>query len=251
MGKVTTSWQSSAKWYGRITKDKGHYYHEHVVIPKTLDLLSLSQDSNLLDLGCGSGVLGRQVMRSVKYTGVDISEELIRVAKKEDKNTSHKYLNLDVTSLQTFYEAFSHVSMILSFQNMRSPQGAIKNAYKHLEENGILLLVLNHPMFRIPRQSSWEIDPRKKTQYRRIDKYLSKMEIPINTNPSDRNSPITLSFHYPLWLISKMLKVDGFVIELIEEWSSDKESIGRAAKMENRARDEFPLFMAIKARKVS
>lgn len=248
--KSSTSWQGSAKWYGRITKDKGHYYHEHVVIPKTLDLLSLSQNSNLLDLGCGSGVLARYLTKSVKYTGVDLSENLIKTAKKEDKNSSHKYLNLDATTPQTFHETFSHATMILSFQNMRSPQGAIKNVYKHLEENGVLVLVLNHPMFRIPRQSSWEIDPLKKTQFRRIDKYLSKMEIPINTNPSDRNSPITLSFHYPLWLISKMLKVDGFVIELIEEWSSDKESFGSAAKMENRARSEFPLFMAIKARKI-
>ena len=72
------------------------------------------------------------------------------------------------------------------------------------------------------------------------------MEIPINVNPSDRNSEITMSYHFPISDYSKMLKEAGFAIDLIEEWTSDKESVGRAGRMENRARAEFPLFMAIK-----
>jgi hypothetical protein len=46
-----------------------------------------------------------------------------------------------------------------------------------------------------------------------------------------------------------MLRNAGFVITRIEEWTSDKESEGKAAKQENRARAEFPLFMAIQALK--
>jgi hypothetical protein len=48
-----------------------------------------------------------------------------------------------------------------------------------------------------------------------------------------------------------MLKDAGFAIDVIEEWTSDKESEGRAARMENRSRSEFPLFLAIKAFKKS
>lgn len=73
------------------------------------------------------------------------------------------------------------------------------------------------------------------------------MEIPINVNPSDKNSETAMSYHFPISEYSRMLKEAGFVIELIEEWTSDKESQGRAAKMENRSRAEIPLFMAIKA----
>jgi hypothetical protein len=39
------------------------------------------------------------------------------------------------------------------------------------------------------------------------------------------------------------------VIEKIEEWVSDKKSTGPMAKMEDRARDEIPMFMAILATK--
>lgn len=76
------------------------------------------------------------------------------------------------------------------------------------------------------------------------------MDIPINMNPSDRGSEVTMSYHFPLSSYSKMLKDAGFVIELIEEWTSDKESQGKAARMENRSRSEIPLFLAIKAKKL-
>ena len=71
------------------------------------------------------------------------------------------------------------------------------------------------------------------------------MNIPIRMNPSDPQSAQTMSYHFPISDYSKMLKDAGFVIELIEEWTSDKESVGRAGKMENRSRSEIPLFMAI------
>lgn len=76
---------------------------------------------------------------------------------------------------------------------------------------------------------------------------MSPMTIPINMNPSDKSSEVTMSYHYPISAYSKMLNAAGFAIELIEEWTSDKESEGRAAKMENRSRAEIPLFMAILA----
>jgi len=128
---------------------------------------------------------------------------------------------------------------------MKSAEMAIKNAISKLKTGGKLLLVLNHPAFRIPRQSSWQIDNGNKTEYRRINKYMSNMEIPINMNPSDRNSELTWSYHYPISKITDMLNNNGLLIAKIEEWNSDKTSVGAASKMENAARSEFPLFMAI------
>lgn len=79
---------------------------------------------------------------------------------------------------------------------------------------------------------------------------MKPIEIPISTNPGkgDRSKE-TWSFHYPISAYSEMLYDNGFVIEKIEEWVSDKTSTGGAADMENKARIEFPLFMAILARK--
>lgn len=252
----TTSWQKVAPWYNKITaQGQGHYYHQHVIIPNVLRLLELnpkgkSQNSKLLDLACGNGVLAKSLPKNIDYLGIDLAENLIKTAKNEDKNFNHKYITGDITQTLTIPEDFTHAAIVLALQNIKDPQAVFKNASKHLLTGSDLVIVLNHPMFRIPRQSSWGIDTERKIQYRRVDKYMSPMDIPIRMNPSDPRSEQTMSYHYPLSAYSKMLKDAGFVIDLIEEWTSDKESEGRAGKMENRARSEFPLFMAIRAIKI-
>jgi len=153
----------------------------------------------------------------------------------------------DATKPLNIPQDFTHAAIILALQNIQNPGKALENVAKHLIKGGCLVIVLNHPAFRIPRQTSWGIDKDRKIQYRRVDKYLSPMQIPINMNPSDRGSPITMTYHNSLSAYSKMLKDAGFVIDLIEEWTSDKESEGSAARMENRSRSEIPLFLAIKA----
>jgi ubiquinone/menaquinone biosynthesis C-methylase UbiE len=246
------SWQKVAPWYNRITHGgEGHYYHEHVVIPGVLKLLNLTPNSKLLDLACGNGVLGKAISKDIEYTGVDIAPSLINEAKRTDRNPKHQYNVADVTKPLPLTDNFTHGAIILALQNIEIPTKVLQNASQYLNKNGILVLVLNHPAFRIPRQSSWGIDEDRKIQYRRVDKYMSPMEIPINMNPSDRNSPITMSYHFPISDYTKMLKDTGFAIDLVEEWTSDKESEGRAARMENRSRSEIPLFLAIKAFKKS
>jgi hypothetical protein len=128
---------------------------------------------------------------------------------------------------------------------VEDPEMAFKNAYSHLAPQGKLLIVMNHPCFRIPRQSSWGIDEAKKLQYRRIDLYMSSLKIPIQTNPGREPSSSTVSFHHPLSFYFQSLAKAGFMIETAQEWISDKKSTGAKASMENRSRKEFPLFLAL------
>lgn len=257
-----TTWEKVSPWYNKITQNSGHYYHEHIVIPGVLRLLSLdlsldphSSYPKLLDVACGTGVLGRAIPKEIDYLGVDVAPSLINEAKRTDRNHLHKYFVADVTESlisqipQITPNSFNAATLILALQNIKDPKAVFENISNLLIANGYLLIVLNHPTFRIPRQSSWGIDDERKIQYRRVDKYMSPMEIPINMNPSDRNSEKTMSYHYPLSYYSSILNDSGFLIEKIEEWTSDKESVGRASKMENRSRAEIPLFMAILAKK--
>lgn len=239
------SWQKVSSWYSKITADDGHFYHKNLILPKLLKLASLTRSSTVLDLGCGSGVLGRYINKDIRYVGIDLSKDLIDQAKRQDKSRNHKYIIGDASNFSIVDNNFSHVFFILSLQNMQDYNNAVLNASKYLRSGGKLYIVLNHPVFRIPRQTSWEIDPKNKLEYRRINRYLSPLKIPINMNPSDKNSEHTWSYHFSLSELSSILKKSNLLISEIQEWSSGKESRGRNAKMENRARSEFPLFMAI------
>jgi len=243
-----TSWSPVAHWYNTLVDEKGSYFHEHVVIPKTLTLLDLKDMSSLLDVGCGQGVLARAIPKTVQYTGIDVSGSLIAEARKRDHNPNHRYSVADATTdLQVSNSMFSHAVFLLSLQNMEKPDNALMHVANALKPGGTLVVVLNHPCFRIPRQSSWGIDEKNKMQYRKMNRYLSPLKIPITMHPGQEKSPVTWSYHYPLSDYTKWLHKNNFVIQLIEEWTSDKESVGRAARMENRSRSEFPLFLAIKA----
>ena len=210
--KKSTSWEGVSSWYDGAVGKTGHYYHEKIILPKILSLLGIKKDSVGSLLDLACG------------QGI-----LSRHLKK----------------------TFQFCTIILAIQNLESPLGALKNAFEHLDHGGKLLIVMNHPCFRIPRQSSWGFDMEKKVQYRRIDKYFSSFEVPISSHPSKGSaSQETVSFHHPLSQWALWLKEAGFVIEGIEEWCSDKKSEGGRAKMEDIGRKEFPLFMTFIAKKL-
>lgn len=241
---MSTSWEKSSKWYGSIVGEKGHYYHRQVIIPKLLEMIG---SGHLLDLACGQGVLADALPKNSKYCGVDISPSLINQAKKR----GHRFLVGDCTMPLPLKnnEKFTHCTVILAAQNIEEPQKLFENAAKYLEKGGKLIIVLNHPCYRIPRQSSWEIDEKKKLQYRRVDTYMSSLKIPIQTHPGKgQKSENTISFHAPLSKWTEWLTNAGFAITGLHEWCSDKKSTGGAAKQENRARKEFPLFLCLEAK---
>lgn len=246
-----TSWEPVGKWYKDVVGEDGHYYHQKIILPGVLKLLEIqdSATNSILDLACGQGVLARQLPQNVFYTGIDLSPTLIKAAKAMDKNPHHEFIIGDISKKLPIKKTdYSHAAIILALQNIESADKILVNASHHLKPNGKLTLVLNHPFFRIPRQSSWEVDEAKKIQYRRIDRYYSEMKIPIQAHPSKGEaSPTTWSFHHPLSSYTRWLGEAGFYIQSIEEWCSDKQSTGKNAKMENRSREEFPLFMAILA----
>jgi ubiquinone/menaquinone biosynthesis C-methylase UbiE len=249
---LDTSWEKSGKWYKKIVGEQGHYYHQKIILPNALRLLSLKPKESLLDLACGQGIFERQVPVETEYTGIDLASSLIKEAIANKRNPKHRFEVADASkTLPVDKKDFDHAVIILALQNIKKPFGVIKNASDHLKKGGDFLIILNHPAFRIPKYSAWEVDKNKRIQYRRVDGYMIPKEIPISTNPGKGNkSEETWSFHYPISAYSEMLFDNGFVIQIIEEWVSDKKSFGGAAQMENKSRAEFPLFMAILAKKI-
>jgi len=210
--KTQTSWQQVSPWYNKLVGSDGHYFHEHVVIPGVLRLLSLESSSSLLDLGCGQGILAKKIPAIARYLGLDAAAGLVRAAAATVKKPNYSFMVRDVTKpLEEPEEKFSHATIILALQNMEQPEGTIQNAAKQLQTGGKLVIVLNHPCFRIPRQSGWGIDEKTKLQHRWINRYASSFKIPIEMHPGQRSSAVTWSFHHSLHDYSSMLVQAGFL----------------------------------------
>jgi len=243
--KQSSSWEGVSDWYDRVVGQEGHYYHKALILPNVLKILNLREGQNVIDFACGQGIFARSLKKGVGYLGLDGSKTLVSKAKGL---SSHPFEVQDLCVPFEREERFDAGVMILAFQNLSEPSVFLKNAAALLKKGARLVLVLNHPCFRIPRQSSWGVDEAKKLQYRRIDRYMGSMAIPLSAHPSKEDASIA-TFHWPLSAISRFLSDNGFAIELLDEWCSDKVSEGKMAKMENRCREEFPLFLAVVAKK--
>ncbi len=252
-----TSWDRSGPWYDKIVSERGHHFHQSLLIPKTLNWLQESGPAkSLVDLGCGQGVLARALDKDLPYLGIDASQTLLKKAQRQSKSPKQRFARADLSSRETSIKKeradFSHAVMLLSLQNMADGQMALINARRLLKSKGHLLLILNHPCFRIPRQSSWKMDEQQMVQSRCINAYLSPLAIPIVTNPG-RSEQLAeepksvVSFHQPLSTLTQWLCASGFFIAKIDEWISEKVSEGKFARAENRARREIPLFLALHA----
>ena len=143
------------------------------------------------------------------------------------------------------------IAFILAAQNIDNLQGAFKECGRVLKKGGKIFMVLNHPAFRIPKESGWGWDEEKKLQYRRVDSYLSEIRAKIQMHPGGNSNEFTYSFHRPLQLYFKFLSKNGFCVSRLEEWISHKKSQpGPRSIAEDIARKEFPLFLVLEAVKL-
>jgi len=249
-----TSWGNVAFWYDDLLK-KDNTYQKEVILPNLLKLMDIKSSDNILDLACGQGFFARAFAKlSAKVTGVDISDELIKIA--QEQNTQNIIYKVSKANDLSFIknDSLDKVSIILALQNIDNMSEVLKECRRVLKTKGKLYIVLNHPAFRIPKKSDWGYDEKNKIQYRRIEKYLSEIMINIDMNPGEKipkYKQYTASFHRPLQSYFKNLNNSGFLVSNLEEWISNKKSQnGPRQKAEDVARKEIPMFMCIESVKI-
>ncbi|MBI1870083.1 MAG: class I SAM-dependent methyltransferase [Chlamydiae bacterium] len=251
-----THWNQVSKSYDRQVGKEGSEYHQEILIPGTLNLLEPKRGEKILDLGCGQGVFCRALSRlalEIEMTGIDAARNLIERAKTYPQEHHRMgYHVMEASHLKGIpNEKFDAIVSILALQNMNPIESVIQEITRVAKKKARMVLILNHPCFRIPRQSSWGFDESNKIQYRRIDRYMSPLEIPIKMHPGSNPDLITLSFHRPLSYYIQALYAYRWALTYMEEWSSHKESEpGARSRAENRARQEIPLFLAIRAERI-
>ncbi len=255
--RSNTAWNSSSRWYDELLESNPDTYQKQVILPNLLRLLAVGKGEVLLDLACGQGFFAREFAKTgATVIGVDAAKSLIELAKKKGSPSlrSGSMLRIDyhvaVADGLGFLKTGSidTVVIVLALQNIENIAGVFAECARVLNPHGRLLFVINHPAFRVPKNSSWGYDSERKMQYRRIDTYATEAKVKIQMRPGDAPEVHTLSFHRPLQSYFKALAKTGFAVMRLEEWNSYKKSEpGPRATAENRARQEIPLFLAVEA----
>ncbi len=283
-----TSWGGVSGWYDELLTKQEGTYQKDLILPNLLRLLAPKPGEAVLDLACGQGFFSREIEKTgAKVIGADIAKELIAIAERnmqEDirRSTPQKPVkpvefHVAPSDKLTFCPTASvdKVIIILALQNIENIAGTLEECNRVLKINGKLIIVLNHPAFRIPKHSSWQWDadggsgagqgeakadmlargaaprPHSGKQFRRVDAYMSEIRERIEMNPGEgraSSKKFTVSFHRPLQVYFKAFAKAGFAVSRLEEWVSHKRSVaGGRAEEENRIRKEIPMFLFLEA----
>ncbi|HEY4499520.1 MAG TPA: methyltransferase domain-containing protein [Candidatus Paceibacterota bacterium] len=249
--KPNTSWNKAADWYDELLATDPDSYQCKVILPNILRLMDIKRGEQIADIACGQGYFTEAFYKqSGSVVGVDIASKLIQLASKHSPKIQYHVASAESMPFLAS-NSFDKVAIILALQNMVDVNGVIKEAHRILKSKGSLYIVLNHPAFRVLKESSWGWDEKMKAQYRRIDRYISEAQVKIQMHPGDNPKDITLSFHRPFQFYFKIFHKNGLAVTRLEEWISHRTSErGPRAIAEDRARKEIPLFLAIETIKL-
>lgn len=254
-------WEHVAPWYASYVSTGRSDHHAKTVLPGAARLLNLNEGDRLLDIGCGEGVFERWLGEhcpGIHTTGVDASEALIERATTEAAPNS-TFMAGDARSLADLPlepASFDACVSVLALMNIDPIDDVLRGVAPLLRPGAAFVFVILHPAFRSPGISHWgwtaAPDDDRRVQFRRVDAYLSDRASQIVMNPgaaaAGADTVTTTTHHRPIGRYIEGLALAGFVVDAIEEWASARTSEpGPNAAEENRAREEFPMFLAIRA----
>lgn len=245
------SWDPVADWYTGWVGAEGSEHHRRLALPALLELLAPAAGEHVLDVGCGPGVLAPHVAAAgARYTGVDASPRLLDFARRHHGARGAFHLG-DATRLGEIPAlrgaAFDAVAFLLSIQDIDPLDEALAGAAWALRRGGRAVLLMTHPCFRVPRQSGWGWDAGRRLRFRRVDRYLTPLEVPMKPYGAGRRGA-TRSYHRPLEAYVNGLAAHGLLADRVREIAGRADAAaGPRARAERMAVREIPLFLALRA----
>jgi ubiquinone/menaquinone biosynthesis C-methylase UbiE len=246
-----TAWEKQAGWYDQHQGERGDDFYTRLVLPAVLRQLAARPGQRVLDVCCGQGVLGRALAdQQVACVGVDASPALVAAATARAR-PPESYRVGDARALGEVLpgERFDHAALVMALQDLDPIQPVLDGVAALVRPGGHVVIAMTHPVFRIPRRTTWGFDEDTGVQYRRLDGYLSPMKLPIRTHPGrPDDTSSTASFHRPLNAYLNACGQAGLGIVACEELCSHRRGTkGPRFGAEDRAAKEFPVFLVLTA----
>ena len=100
----------------------------------------LKSTTRVLDVGCGAGFLSNELAKvGLQVTGVDLSEESLKVAAQHDQTCSVCYRTADAYQLPFTDQSFDVVTAMDFLEHVEDPKAVIKEFSRVLKPNGLFI----------------------------------------------------------------------------------------------------------------
>lgn len=117
-------------------------------IPTLHKLIPDLNGKRVLDLGCGMGEHCKDYIKrgAKRVVGVDISEKMLEVARKENSDENILYINIPMEDISSIDEKFDVVISSLAMHYIEDFDGVVKAVHSLLDDGGIFLFSQENPM---------------------------------------------------------------------------------------------------------
>ncbi|MBU0527850.1 class I SAM-dependent methyltransferase [Candidatus Micrarchaeota archaeon] len=214
---MKSNWDKAASNYVDIIGETGSHSQRTYITPAMLEMVGNIKDKKVLDLGCGEGYFSRKVAElGAEVTGIDISAELVKIAKEKEKRKSLgiKYHNLSSESLDGIKDSsFDLIVSNMVLHNVKNLEATFAECSRVLKNNGRLIFVIIHPLVDTMKMASFDNDLQGLFVKLRI--YGKQCTVPHRTH---WNKGVVL-YHRPFQYYFNHLFKSGFSISKFDEIS--------------------------------
>ena len=208
--------------------------------PVFLDLAGDLRNLDIIDLGCGDAVFGKEALtRGAKsYLGIELSEGMVQLALHNLETTSGQIIQGSIEDWQAQEGQADFVVSRLALNYVEHLEPVFREVYKALRPGGRFVVTLEHPVItshfvslESGKRSSWLVDDYFKPGARKhvwLGKEVSK-------------------YHHSIEDYLRMLEVAGLRLERLRESKPQREHFHSEAEFQRRLR--IPLFLFLAASK--
>lgn len=132
-----------AKEYSK-SMTEGRFFNDYVEIPAVKKAIKNINGKKVLDVGCAIGIHSKILaQRGAKIYGIDISREMIKIAKSRVPKGNFRVA--DMKKLPFDSNTFDLVFYGLSLHYVKNITKVMKEAYRVLKKNGLLVISTHNP----------------------------------------------------------------------------------------------------------
>jgi ubiquinone/menaquinone biosynthesis C-methylase UbiE len=251
-------WDEKAKFWCDQIREGKDIFRDLLSLPAFLKFIGNIKNKIVLDVGCGEGYNTRKIaQKGALITGVDISPQMIKFAKEEEKKNP-----LGITYCQgswdnlSFFKKNSFDVVLSTLALMDGPgyEKALVEFHRVLRPNADLYFSILHPCFITPNYSSIKnkkgiMTHRVVNNYFKEGPWLFTWKLSKKTDKSDALDFTSMSYHRTLSTYINTLIKKGFVLKEIEEPRASLEACKKNPRLKG-SRNVVTPFLFIHAKKI-
>ncbi|MBE1443594.1 class I SAM-dependent methyltransferase [Paenibacillus sp. OAS669] len=203
------------------------------------------RNQRVLDLGCGYGWHCRYAIEqgAKQVTGVDISERMLREAKRMTQSDSIQYLQMPIEDIDFPENSFDVVFSSLAFHYIQSFEEICRKVNRCLTSGGAFVFSVEHPVFTAHEKQDWHYDELGQRMFWPVDRYFAE-----GMRHTRFLGEKVTKYHRTLTTYINQLIRSGFQIRELVEPEPDSRLMDTGPEMKDELRR--PMFLLISAIKL-